>query len=474
MPGNEFSPQDVQDLQKIAEQLPTGHPTAAKIMRALVPYPSDTQAAAEKLTGGLISPSGLAAPTMPLRNESVAPRRTRDISTGRPVERVVPRTGEVGGMEESDVPQLVRTSVNTALPALGGIAGTTIAAPTVAGTALGAGIGTGLGVEGAQLLNRGIFGESKTDPNPASPAALKDMALQSLTAAGSTGIIAGLSGAPLTTPKAAPPMQVFGPSEESAEMNEIIGAKPKQIRISKGAQDIGDAATNPGRGLRAEGFESQQVQNMTPVERMAAIKPKYDAAGAAIDDLVSKATAAKKIVDVGKTATGTLDKIADPKLQERAIESFNSLAKELDIPNLRTATPEDALKLRRALGGGARFGPNGDLSSLAGVRAALYRSVNTDLRAVVPGLQPLDQHFSDLNAAIEAVQQQVGKAAVKGPLPLPSGPGPGPGILGQTGRAVAQGGASMLLKKALPYAGGPVAGAMGNALYEGLKRRFLP
>jgi hypothetical protein len=38
--GNEFSPQDIQDLQGIASKLPPGDPTRAKITAALVPHPS--------------------------------------------------------------------------------------------------------------------------------------------------------------------------------------------------------------------------------------------------------------------------------------------------------------------------------------------------------------------------------------------------------------------------------------------------
>jgi hypothetical protein len=414
-------------------------PSKGDIFDQVAPEQTPEQAAALRLTRGLISDRGL---------------------------RPGPPQLE---MKESIAPKLVRNTVNTVLPALGGLGGGLAAAPTVVGAAAGAGLGTAAGEEAAQLTNRAIFGESDEDPNPASLTGLKRMGILSGEAALTAGGMAGLSGAPLTMPKPAPAMQVLGPEEIHQELNDAIGAKANSIRIGRGAQSMDEAATNPGRGLANEGFEASELKNMTPVERMAAIKPKLDAAGKAIDDVISKATDAGKVVDVGNTATETLGKIADPKLQEKAIDTFNSLAKEIGITNQRAATPEQALQLRRALGGGARFGPSGDLSSLAGVRAGLYRSVNSDLRDVVPTLGALDQHYSDLNGAIGAVQSQVGKAAVTAPAPLPAGPAPGPGLLKQGARIIGP----HLVRQGLRYAGPTIGGGIAaNSLYDWIRSKF--
>jgi hypothetical protein len=205
--------------------------------------------------------------------------------------------------------------------------------------------------------------------------------------------------------------------EEWRKINKVLGVSSKAIRIGEGAKGIEDAATMPGRSLQQAGFTAKKLEKMKPIERMMAIRPHVEQAGKQIEAALQAHEKAGKTVDVGARVFETLKKIANPRIQEQAIEEFNNLAKELGIPNQRAATPTEAWKLRKALVAGARFGQGGDLNSLGTVRAALYGSVSSDLKAAVPELQKLDPLFSDLKTAMNAATNGVRKEAVKGSKP---------------------------------------------------------
>jgi len=205
--------------------------------------------------------------------------------------------------------------------------------------------------------------------------------------------------------------------EDWQKINDVLGVPAKSVRIGKTATALDQAATMPGRALANLGYTPQELAKMTPVERMATIAPHWQQAGQAIDAAVTAATDAGKTLDAGDSAFKVLKSIAEPGLQDKAIATFNNLAKQLDIPNLYKATPEEALKLRRALAVGARFGPSGDLNSLASVKAGLRSAVSGDLHDAVPSLKQLDQTYSDLRGAIDAAQNGVSKAASTAPPP---------------------------------------------------------
>jgi hypothetical protein len=213
-----------------------------------------------------------------------------------------------------------------------------------------------------------------------------------------------------------------GEKGEVAKINTTIGAKPK---IGNSASDLADAGIDPGRGLRAEGFNAQQLDQMTPEQRGAAIVPKWNAAGKAVSLMVEGATDKGVTLDVGKSAMGVFNKIADPALQERAIQVFNDTARGMGIDDLRNATPTEARALRTALRSHSSFGPGGDLSSIKGIGTQLYRAVSGDLQDAVPGLQPIDQHYADLNEAVKANQVQMTRYGAGKPysrLPQPPTP----------------------------------------------------
>jgi len=194
------------------------------------------------------------------------------------------------------------------------------------------------------------------------------------------------------------------------KINDVLGVSAKAIRIGKDATSLESASTLPGRALANLGFTAEQLEKMTPLERMQAIAPHWRDAGRAIDEAVGAATHAGTTLDLGKSATNVLKSIKNPQLQEQAVAGFNDLVKELDVLNQRGATPEEALRLRRALQAGARFGPNGDLNSLGSIRAQLYSAVSGDLQNAVQGLKQLDQHYSDLKGAIDAAQSRPGSS----------------------------------------------------------------
>lgn len=213
----------------------------------------------------------------------------------------------------------------------------------------------------------------------------------------------------VATAKAAEPQ---GPTGEWAKLNQAVGTPAKAIRIGRGVSDIESAHGMPGRGLAVEGFDSASLAKMTPPEQASAIGPKWQAAGKAVSDTVQKATDTGKTLDVGDSVFKLLKKIPDPGLQEKAIDVFNDTARNIGIADQRAATPSQALQLRQALKAHARFGPMGDLGSLKGIGAQLYRAVSGDLHSAVDGLREVDMHYGDLTEAVNAVQRNVGKYMV--------------------------------------------------------------
>lgn len=196
-----------------------------------------------------------------------------------------------------------------------------------------------------------------------------------------------------------------------SDLNQSIGTTAsKAIRIGKGSADITNAYGVPGRGLEAEGFTTEALQKMTPPEQAAAIGPRFQAAGKAVQATADKATEQGTTLDAGKSVFSVIkDRIKDPSLQDKAIEIINSHQQELGIANIRKATPTQALALRQALKNDANFGPNASLDSLKGVGRAIYNGVSRDLHDAVPGMKEVDMHYGDLAQAVDVVRQNTGK-----------------------------------------------------------------
>lgn len=215
----------------------------------------------------------------------------------------------------------------------------------------------------------------------------------------------------LAAVKAAQPQGQLG---NWSDLNQSIGTTSKAaIRIGKGASDIENAYGIPGRGLETEGFTKEALQKMTPPEQAAAIGPRFQAAGKAVQATVDKATEAGTTFDAGKSVFNVIkDRIKDPSLQEKAIEIINSHQQELGIANIRQATPTQGLALRQALKNEANFGPNATTDSLRGVGRAIYSAVSKDLHDAVPGMKTVDMHYGDLAQAVDTVRLQTGKYMV--------------------------------------------------------------
>lgn len=208
--------------------------------------------------------------------------------------------------------------------------------------------------------------------------------------------------------KAAQPQGQLG---NWSDLNQSIGATPaKSLRIMKGTSDIENAYGLPGRGLEAEGFTKEALQKMTPPEQAAAIGPRFQAAGKAVQGTADKATEQGITFDAGQSVTQVIKgRIKDPSLQEKAVEIINSHQRELGIDNIRQATPTQALALRQALRNDANFGPNATIDSLKGVGRALYNAVSNDLHNAVPGMKTVDMHYGDLAQAVDVVRGQIGR-----------------------------------------------------------------
>lgn len=209
------------------------------------------------------------------------------------------------------------------------------------------------------------------------------------------------------------PEPIANTAKEWQAINETIGATKSAVRIPKSAGTIEDALTMPARGLQKEGFNAGTLSKMNPIEQQAAVAPKWNAAGKAIDNAAIDATAKNIVVNPSKSALEVTSSIQNPVLRDRAVKQLSDLMQEIGISDASKATPLETLQLRRALQSGARFGPNGDLSSLGGIRAKLYSAVSGDLSEAVPGFSQLDQHYSDLNSAIKAINNSASKASVK-------------------------------------------------------------
>lgn len=207
-------------------------------------------------------------------------------------------------------------------------------------------------------------------------------------------------------------------TDEWRKINDVLKVGARDIRIGENATDLTQAATMPGRALAKAGLTSDQLAAMSPIERQAAIQPIRQKAAADLNAAFQAAQDNGTVFDTGKSSFNVLQKIKGPA-QQKAIDEFNNLAQEVGITNQRTATPLEVRDLRQALSYSARFGQGGDLSSLGSIRAELYRAVNRDLHSAVPGLQDLDQFYSDVKGASNAARNAVAKEATKAPEPAP-------------------------------------------------------
>jgi hypothetical protein len=55
------------------------------------------------------------------------------------------------------------------------------------------------------------------------------------------------------------------------------------------------------------------------------------------------------------------------------------------------------------------------MNALAPVKGNLYRSVTGDLHDAIPGLQDLDQHYSDMRSAVDTIRGRAANFAVTRP-----------------------------------------------------------
>lgn len=203
-----------------------------------------------------------------------------------------------------------------------------------------------------------------------------------------------------------------GEAGQWADLNTAVGATPRSIRIAKGGSDLSMTYGNAGRGLLREGMDAETLSKLTPPQQAAMIGPKWQSAGKAVQDAADKATEDGVTLDAGKSVTQVIkNRIADPSLQDKAIDLINQHQRDLGISNMREATPEQALALRQALRNDANFGPNATTDSMKGIGRALYSAVSNDLHDAVPAMKDVDLHYGDMAEAVSAVQKQTQRYA---------------------------------------------------------------
>ena len=314
-------------------------------------------------------------------------------------------------MKTSMVPQLVR-GTTALLPAAGATAGGALASPGVVTAAAGTGLGAMAGKQSELLINRALFGKDE-------PSTISKQGLEQTGVAGAEGAVTGGAAAYGAANAASGPVASGAATLDRADpaewtkANQVLGATPKAVRFGPGIQSLEDVTTNPGRTLVAKGLDSDALSKMTPFERLQSINSlKVDATGA-VNDAAAAATKAGKTLDLEKTAFKTLGNIADDSIQTKAVDTLHKLVQQVGIDDVREATPQQALELRRLLSSSARFGPNGDLSSLATVRAQLYRAVTGDLHTAIPEMVPVDREATDLIGATDLAKNQFAKSLTK-------------------------------------------------------------
>lgn len=400
-------------------------PSKGDIFDQVAPEQTPEQAAALRLTRGLLSDRGL--------------------RPGPPALK----------MRESIAPKIVR-GTTSALPAVGGIAGgmggTLVGLPagpaTVGTAALGAGVGTATGAEAEQLINNRLFG----DLNPASIRGLKNVGEQALVAAGTAGLGAKLAGAPLRMPQ---PLSTSVDDLRAA--NAALGVKPDDIRMSAGTSTAGDINANPAKSVMEKtGLSAKELTKMDPFDRAAAIEPHYQQAKAELSRIVDDATTAGKSIDVRGDLLKAAKRFADPQDQTKFIRMVNNVASDLGItaePTLLGAksqplTPRQALDLREAL-------QDRIPDSYAEYRAGMYRAINDNLAKAVPEFTAANQTYSELSAARWANKEAAQKFMRTAPQP---------GLLAQGASALLRQG----LRKALPIGGAIGGGVLSNWAWKKL------
>lgn len=183
------------------------------------------------------------------------------------------------------------------------------------------------------------------------------------------------------------------------DINKSIQASPAKIRVKLGAPDLSDAVSMPGRGLAAEDIHAVDLERLTPLEQNAKIAPKWNAAGQAIDAAAEQATTQGRTLNLYKLDE-VVDKLQDPTARESLQDAITRVGKSLGISDWGKVTPTNALRLRREL---FDYGANGEYVS---------RAISNEIRNTIPEMKGLDQHYTDLNAAMTTVRQNLQKFAV--------------------------------------------------------------
>jgi hypothetical protein len=323
-------------------------------------------------------------------------------------------------------PQVGSATVNQ-LPAIGALAGGALGSVApVGGNIAGAALGGAAGVQAKRLIQR--------QPTTNIPALTETAQGAAQGAAGEMGgQIIGKALEPLTTSAKAP-------SEEWPKINEAIGATKKSVILPKSATTIEDAVKMPARGLQQEGFDAKALSKMNPVQQQAAVAPKWNDAGRKVFQAIDDATQKGVRLNIQDPINEAVGNVYDPQFAKRAQDIVQRVQDTYGISNLKNVSPSEAYIVRKALGESSNFSSLGDPKSAAKISASVYRGISNTLHSTVDGLSGIDQHYSDLDSAMNAINNAAKNSSLKQPTSLLQKIGPSLLKRGAAGIGVGAGG----------------------------------
>lgn len=181
------------------------------------------------------------------------------------------------------------------------------------------------------------------------------------------------------------------------DLNKSIKARNTDIWVPKGATGLEDAAIMPGRGLAAEGLTAANLERLPPAQQNAVVAPLWNRAGQAVDQAAEAATQQGRTVSIARI-DDAINRIEDGETRRALQARVLQMGQEIGIRGPQgwtDATPTQALRLRRALW------------NMGGDGEAAARFVTQALRADVPEMAGVDQHYADLNRAMNSIQRNM-------------------------------------------------------------------
>ncbi|HEX4503173.1 MAG TPA: hypothetical protein VH187_18725 [Scandinavium sp.] len=201
------------------------------------------------------------------------------------------------------------------------------------------------------------------------------------------------------------------------KINKILGVTKEEVVPGKVPASLSEFANNPARGVVKSGIDAKQLAKANPLERNISIMAARDAAGKALDEVLTKATQEGKTVNIQGAINKTFKEIADPKLADKAAEKLHLLFEKAGLATkpLSQFTPMEARTVQRALDEFANFSGAEEAQSFKDIATQLRRGISEATRKSVPESAAFDQHYGDLANASSATQRAASEWASEVP-----------------------------------------------------------